>query len=468
MAQHSYSSLTAAERARAILDPGSFVPRTDLADDVPFAIGSGRLDGRAVIVAFSDGHRRGGTFGVREATVLSDTLEGALPPGADPADAPAVLLGFDTGGVRVEEGPVALAAVSAVGVALAELVARGLRVASVISGPRGCFGAPSVMASLPQTVVMTENAHWGLTGPKLIERVRSGDGAETSSFIATSAPIRLENGDADILVADTAADVRQALVELAFLPPAAADDPLNIVRNARETCARLLERLRSSPSFRPHAMPGARRRDLLRYSFRGQWKPAGEVRRGGLIRAALGTLGSRPALSLLVGPEQGKGVGVGIEEAALVTEMLDAAVHLDGEPAAVLSFVFCQGHVVDFTQERQGLHRALGECLRALVAARLRGHPLISTLGGGTYGAAYLAFAAPSHRVLAMQGTSVAPMAPDVLAAFQDLRGRKEGHDPVHHLAASIPEVRTVESVIRLPRVLRAELEGMIGPIDTA
>ncbi len=463
MAEASYSTLSARERAGAILDPGSFQPLADVAADIPFAIGHGTLDGRAVVVALSDGHQRGGTFGVAEADVLDAVLESALPEGADPAAAPGVILGFDTGGVRVEEGPVALAAVSAVGVALAQLVARGLRVASVVSGPRGCFGAPSVMASLPQTVVMTENAHWGLTGPKLIERVRAVDAPAASQFVATAASTRLENGEADVVVADTAAYVRAAPGEHLVSPAPQARQAAAVVAESHATCAAILERVRTSPAFVPHTAKRRRRRDLLRYSFRGEWEPRGDIRRGGLLQAALGTLAGRPALSLLVGPEQGSGLGVGIEEAALTTSMLDAALALDGPPAAVLSFVFCQGHVVDFTQERFGLHRALAECLRALAVARLHGHPIVSTLGGGTYGAAYLAFAAPSQRVLAMQGTSVAPMAPDVLEAFQDLRGRKAGHDPRHHLAELIPAVRTVESVIRLPRVLRAELEAAVA-----
>lgn len=462
MAHVSYSSLSAAQRARALLDPGTFVARANVPTDLPICLGSGRLGGRRVIVALLDGHQRGGTLGVREASALDAALAEALPEGADVGLAPAVILGFDTGGVRVEEGPAALAAVSAVGVELARLVARGLRVASVVSGPRGCFGAPSVMAALPQTVIMTENAHWGLTGPKLIERVRAADVSEASRFVATSAPLRLENGDATEVVADSAGEVRAALREAFGATATTPEAPEVIIRRSAAICAELLGRLRAAPSFVPHPVRSGRRRDLLRYSFRGQWQPSGEVERAGIVQAAVGTLAGRPALSLVVGPESGAGIGVGIEEAALVTRLLATTVAQGGVPASILSFVFCQGHVVDFTQERYGLHRALAECLRALVAARLRGHPLLSTLGGGTYGAAYLAFAAPSHRVLAMQGTSVAPMAPDVLAAFQDLRGRAAGHDADAHLADLIPDVRIVESIIRLPRILREELQAVV------
>ena len=122
----------------------------------------------------------------------------------------------------------------------------------------------------------------------------------------------------------------------------------------------------------------------------------------------------------------------------------------------------CQGHAVDCVQERFGLPRALAECLRAMAAARLLGHPIVSILGGGAYGAAYLALAAPSHRILAMRGTAVAPMAPELLRAFETLRGHKATPRGGAQLAELIPDIRIVESVIRLPRVLREELQKLL------
>jgi len=458
----SYSRLGASERAASLLDGGSFVARPSSSATSPIACGHGKLDGREIAVAFIDGHRHGGTLGIAEATVLDLVLEELLAATTTAAGAPPLLLGFDTGGVRVEEGPAALAAVSAVGVALARLVARGGSVISIISGPRGCFGAPSVMAALPQTVIMVDGSHWGLTGPKLIQHVR-GESIDDEAVDASSARSRLANGDANRIVDDSVAAVRSAVAATLNERKAEFLDPVAIVARSRAVCASLLDGLQRSGSFERQKFRVARPRDLLRYSFRGQWHPEGEVHRTDLVHAALGRLGDRAALSLIVGPEQIDGTGVGIEEAALVTEMVDRAVRRDGPPAVILTFVFCQGHVVDAAQERFGLPRALAECLRALVAARLRGHPIITTLGGGTYGAAYLAFAAPSHRVLAMRGTSVAPMAPDVLKAFQKLRGEKPGHEVTAQLAELIPAVRTVDSVIRLPRVLRDELGDLLA-----
>jgi hypothetical protein len=53
-------------------------------------------------------------------------------------------------------------------------------------------------------------------------------------------------------------------------------------------------------------------------------------------------------------------------------------------------------------------------------------------------------------------------MAPEVLRAFQSLRGRKAGQEPEAQLAELIPEIRIVESVIRLPRALREEMSTLL------
>jgi acetyl-CoA carboxylase alpha subunit len=139
--------------------------------------------------------------------------------------------------------------------------------------------------------------------------------------------------------------------------------------------------------------------------------------------------------------------------------MVRSAVKEGGrERAPILVFLFCRGHAHEIGQERAGLHVALAECMKSLVVAGLAGHPLLCILGGGAYGAAYLSLAAPCHRVLAIRGTTVAPMAPRVLAAFRQLKGAREGPETPQDLARLIPEIRIVESVVALPRVLREEV----------
>jgi malonate decarboxylase beta subunit len=455
MTARSFSALSAAERAAALLDKGTFRSLYGSTRGEPLLVGSGRVDGRRVLAAFNDGAVNGGTFGTHEAGLLARLVEQA---GRGSKERPTLIVGFDTGGVRVQEGPTALAALSAVAVSLARLSLHGVRAISIISGKRGCFGAPAVMAALPERIALVGDCNWGLTGPQLIGGVRSEpEQGERRGFAATSAASRKRNGDAHVVIADDAAEVRAELKRFMRSPvPQVASLGDYIVAEAKRA-AGLQKRLRRSRAYRAPTQ-GKRQRDLLRYSFRGQWQPAGRLERSGLVEAAVGTLAGRAALSLIIGPEHAEGSGVGIEEVALITEMIKRTDQLPGEKAAILVFLFCQGHVVDVTQERFGLPRALAACLRTMVAARLNGHPIITVLGGGTYGAAYLALAAPSHRVLAMRGTSIAPMAPEVLRAFQTLRGPKAGPEPTAQLAELIPEIRIVESVIRLPRALRDEM----------
>jgi len=458
----SFSALGAGDRALAILDKGTFRPLYGSSPGDPLLLGKGRIAGEPVLVALTDGNAKGGTFGKYEAGLLARLIKDAE---RKRKQLPALVIGLDTGGVRVQEGPAALAALSAVAVSLARLSLHGVRAVSIISGKRGCFGAPAVMAALPGHVVMTADSNWGLTGPMLFGEVRRERAQARDALAATSAATRKRNRDAHV-VADDVDAVRAELLRFLGSRPPRVNSPAKSIAASAAVVKRLRLRLRRS-KYRAPTVP-RRHRDLLRYSFRGQWKPNGKVERGGLVEAALGTLGDYKALSLIIGPERAEGSGVGIEEAALITEMIRRITKMPGPKATIAVFLFCQGHVVDVAQERFGLPRALAECLRAMVAARLRGHPIVTVLGGGTYGAAYLALAAPSHRVLAMRGTSIAPMSPEVLRAFQSLRGAKPGLEPEAQLAELIPAIRIVESVIRLPRAMRDEMTGLRRQLASA
>ena len=68
---------------------------------------------REVVMLLSDGRLRGGTVGMIEARQFSEAVGEATRRRI------AVVVCWDTGGVRVQEGPAALAATSAVGIALA-------------------------------------------------------------------------------------------------------------------------------------------------------------------------------------------------------------------------------------------------------------------------------------------------------------------------------------------------------------
>ena len=104
------------------------------------------------MLVLTDGRRHGGRVGLVEARQFSEAVGDAARRRCP------MVIGWDTGGVRVQEGPAALAAASAIGVGLAELALRGVPVINVISGPRGCFGAPAVMAAAGNATILTASA----------------------------------------------------------------------------------------------------------------------------------------------------------------------------------------------------------------------------------------------------------------------------------------------------------------------
>jgi acetyl-CoA carboxylase carboxyltransferase component len=440
-----FTALSAVERAAALADPGSL----QLLSAEPTAsvvTAQAAIAGRRVLLACSDGRLRGGTVGHVEAQHLSDLAAAAERRRS------AVVVCWNTGGVRVQEGPAALGEASALGVRLARLALCGTPVISLVCGPRGCFGAPSVIAAVGHATLLTRGALWGLTGPQLLE----GGAAEHEDARAVmGAAARRRAGHATGVVEDSSAAVRQAVAHALAAPLRRVGAAAALAHGLKVT-GRLLQQL--DPPEPAAAARGPRRRDLFAYSFRGQWRATEPSVRLGLVHAAWGELCGVRTLGILVGPERSPH-GIGVAEAHAVLQAVQQAVRT-APGAPIVTFLFCRGHASDLRQERAGISRALAECLRGLLIARLAGHPLLCVLGGGAYGAAYLSIAAPSHRILAIQGTTVAPMAPRLLATFRQLRDLRDGAPEAHNLAAMIPGIRIVDSVVRLPRALGEEFSA--------
>jgi acetyl-CoA carboxylase alpha subunit len=447
----TFSALSAAARAAALADPGSLSPLAEAAPRrLAVWLGRGRIDGKRVLLALTDGHDRGGTVGVEEAGALSALASAAARDG-DP-----VIVCWDTGGVRIHDGPAALAATSAVGVGLARLALLGVPVVSVIGGPRGCFGAPAVVAATAHRTIVTSGVHWGLTGPKLLH-AGSAPASEAAGRAATSAAHRKRAGHAGALVRDSPNAVRAAIAGFLRQRPRWLS-PERVIDAGVRRIGSLLETVRKRPLEVSGPAEKARRRDLLQYSVRGYWRATGPETRAAHVHATWGELDGARTMAIIVGPERSH-EGIGIEDAYTVARMVRGVVAENGsERAPIVVFVFCRSHSHDVEQERAGLPLALAECMKSLLVARLVGHPLLCLLGGGAYGAAYLSLAAPCHRVLAIRGTTVAPMAPRILAAFQRLRGVRDAAETPQDLARLIPEIRIVRSVVALPRVLREEV----------
>jgi malonate decarboxylase beta subunit len=182
--QHSFIELGARQRARALLDEGTFrelidpfarmtspwlakqgvVPQAD--DGV--VVAKGCIGGQPVVVCAIEGAFQGGSMGEVGGAKMAGALELAAEDNCKGIPTAAVLL-LETGGVRLQEANLGLAAIAEIHAAIVDL-RRYQPVIGVVAGSVGCFGGMSIAAGLCSYLVVTQEARLGLNGPQVIEQ----------------------------------------------------------------------------------------------------------------------------------------------------------------------------------------------------------------------------------------------------------------------------------------------------------
>lgn len=234
----SFVELGARQRARALLDAGSFrellgpferlmspwLPRQGIvpqADD-GVVIAKGLLAGRPAVVAAIEGAFQGGSMGEVGGAKIAGVLELAIEDNRNGIPTCAVLL-LETGGVRLQEANLGLAAIAEIQAAIVEL--RGYQpVIGLVAGAVGCFGGMSIAAGLCSHLLVTREARLGLNGPQVIEQeagIVEYD-AKDRPFIwsLTGGEQRYASGLVDAYVADDVERIREQLLQLLDKPSA--------------------------------------------------------------------------------------------------------------------------------------------------------------------------------------------------------------------------------------------------------
>lgn len=182
--QHSFVELRARERVNALLDAGSMrellspfdrikSPWLELqgivsqADD-GVVVAKGTISGKPVVVAAIEGSFQGGSMGEVSGAKIASALELATEDNRQGIPRAAILL-LETGGVRLQEANLGLAAIADIHSAIVELRAHQ-PVVGVVAGTVGCFGGMSIAAALCSHLVVTREARVGLNGPQVIEQ----------------------------------------------------------------------------------------------------------------------------------------------------------------------------------------------------------------------------------------------------------------------------------------------------------
>lgn len=185
--------------------------------DDGIVVGAATLDGRPVLIAAQEGAFLGGAIGEVHGAKLVGLIERAR------AERPAaVLILFDSGGVRLHEANAGLIAVSEIIRAVLGARAEGLRFIGLIGGSGGCFGGTGLIARCCDALVMSEQGRLAMSGPEVIETVRGVEEFDSRDralvWRVTGGKHRYLLGEADAFVDDDTDAFRAAAARLLDMP----------------------------------------------------------------------------------------------------------------------------------------------------------------------------------------------------------------------------------------------------------
>lgn len=230
MSDTRFIELSARERARGLLDAGSYrellgpfdyvmSPWLEPQGIVPQAddgmvVARGTMAGKPAVVAAIEGVFQGGSMGEVSGAKMAAALALAAEDNRNGIPTQAVLC-LETGGVRLQEANLGLAAIADIHDAIVDL-RRYVPVIGIIAGTVGCFGGMSIAAALCSYLIVTREARLGLNGPQVIEQEAGIEEYDSRDrrFIwsLTGGEARYRTGFVDALVDDSLLKVREAAV----------------------------------------------------------------------------------------------------------------------------------------------------------------------------------------------------------------------------------------------------------------
>ncbi|BCU53778.1 biotin-independent malonate decarboxylase subunit beta [Enterobacter kobei] len=225
----SFIELKARERARTLLDDGSYRELLDpfegiispwlgpqgivpQADD-GMVVAKGTINGQPAVVIAIEGTFQGGSMGEVSGAKMAAALELAAEDNRNGIPTQAVLC-LETGGVRLQEANLGLAAIADIHAAIVDLRCY-TPVIGIVAGTVGCFGGMSIAAALCSYLIVTREARLGLNGPQVIEQEAGIDEYDSRDrpFIwsMTGGEVRYQSGLVDALVGDGVNAVKGAM-----------------------------------------------------------------------------------------------------------------------------------------------------------------------------------------------------------------------------------------------------------------
>jgi len=392
----------------------------------------GTVAGKATVVIGIEQGFQGGGIGEVSGAKIAAALGMATRDSRAGSPTSAVLL-LETGGVRLQEANLGLAAVAEACSGVLEL--RALQpVVAVIAGGLGSFGGMSIVAGLCSTVVMTREARLGLNGPEVIESeggIAEFDSADHALVWSIDGGVqRHALGQADVLVKDDTAEIIDAVrravtgdaaaapasrdlgrlrARLAAIDPSSAPTPAELpalFASAVDVATRPQPPISAPPS---HGR-GSTWTVALAASAPTNVKStvleapiALDGRTGSLL-----TVVPDPASPFRRARQGEVGLLEGLALAERVSEIVLEDLHLGRDTKrAVVAVVDLPSQAYGRLEEMVGIHLHLAAAADAYATARTEGHPVIALVVGSALSGGFLAHGLQANQILALDDSAV-------------------------------------------------------------
>jgi malonate decarboxylase beta subunit len=434
----SFIELNARERARSLLDEGTFeeflgpfdrmkspwlqpqgvVPQSD--DGV--VIAQGTMRGARAVVISVEGMFQGGSIGEVSGAKIACALDLAREDCERGLRTCAILL-LETGGVRLQEANLGLAVIAEIQSSIISL-RKHVPVIGVIAGMVGCFGGMGISAGLCSYLIATRAARLGLNGPEVIEQeagIEEFDSADRQMiWNVTGGKQRYETGLIDDLVEDDVQAIRCAISRIQQSGP---NPTYRSAEVAKYLGLLTVDKFHPAPEAKAIAnSSGVDQSPLDRgRSSRGRiWfealaKVASRGRCGSVL-AGNADLGGDAACFLAVVPDPGnrfpraRAGELGLEEgwnlAYHIREVI-AQDRFQERRRPIIAIVDVPSQAYGRQEELLGIFLACAASVNAYADARLAGHPVISLVVGHAVSGGFLAHGYQANRILALDDPGV-------------------------------------------------------------
>ncbi len=451
--KNSFRELKGRERARAILDDGTFrelvgpfekleSPYLEMQDITPqsddgMIIAKGKIDGKNVVVISMEGAFQGGGIGEIAGAKFAKALELAAKDNEKGIKTYPVVL-FDTGGVRLQEANYGLLEIAAIQSAVLK-VRKYVPVTGVIPGKVGCFGGMSMTAGLFSTLIMTPQGRLTLNGPEVIEQeagVLEFDASDKRLIWNTVGGVqRVAIGLGDVLVEDDICEVKKAI-------NTAIKDTSNRLPRSRQFNL-YLSRLNNIEPKKPLSYMELRSlwgedktnpKDVKFDIVKNVVSEDAEKSRGRVWFEALTgienpkttriksvlcddiKLGDETVRYISIVPDKDakfyrarKGE-VGLEEGWMVAKYIFEAIEEDKEKAVkrpIVAVIDVPSQAYGYKEELLGISQACAASVDAYATARENGHPVIGFIPGMAISGAFLSHGYQANRLIALDDEGV-------------------------------------------------------------